>query len=147
LKNLRLVIILTLLVVFVSSCGDENGCEAEKTNVINPNGDSELAILMREMVKHAQDSKDSISINAELPEYPEKFSGIFFAKKIDPNIDKQMFDGLAQVYLNNLKFFQKSEPINRRSSYNNLIRSCEGCHQNFCSGPLKRINKLYIKEK
>ena len=133
-----------ILVLAFISCNEEERCEKNPDKIINPNGESELALMMRKMVIHAQASKDSVSDMKELPSYPEEFSTIFFAKKTDPNIDKQLFDGLAQVYLNNLKFFYKADKTDRKNAYNALIQSCAGCHQNFCSGPIKRINKLYL---
>ncbi|MFN6037523.1 MAG: hypothetical protein ACK452_03575 [Bacteroidota bacterium] len=128
------------------SCKDEiKECDKKNPNSLNPNGDSELAKLMREMVNHAQSAKDSLNKNAELPAYPNAFSKIFFVKKTDSTINKQMFDGLAQVYLNNIQYLYKVKPEDRKVAYNSLVESCSGCHKNFCGGPLKRINKLYLK--
>ena len=147
LLRLKIYIALVTFFFFTFSCRNEDNCVNKTDAPINPNGDSELAVLMREMVLHAQASRDSIEKNTVLPRFPENFSRIFFAKKTDTTIDKQLFDGLAQIYLNNLKHFYQSDIAIRKKDFNSLVTSCSGCHQNFCGGPLKRINKLYLPDK
>lgn len=113
---------------------------------VNPNGESELALLMRDMAATTQSIKDSMEKKGVLPVYPEKFGKIFFATKTDSTIDKELFNGLADGYLRNLKYFYGAADKEKTTAYNAMVNSCVACHENFCGGPLKRIRKLIIPQ-
>ena len=144
-----------LFLLLLASCGSEKKTaelEIKKDSIVcimppplNPNGESELALLMREMASTSENIKASIQNNSELPAYPDGFGRIYFAKKTDSTLNKELFNGLAQNYLSTIKYFyetkNKAEKIER---YNATINSCVGCHSNFCGGPIKRIKKLLI---
>lgn len=116
-----------------------------KSKSLNPNGDSELAILMREMAAITDSLKSDMEHHREIRSMPENLSTILTAKKTDETIDKNIFTPLAQDYLDRVKDFYAA-PINdaRAEKYNDMVRACVGCHENFCGGPIKRIKKLYI---
>jgi hypothetical protein len=109
----------------------------------NPNGSSELALLMRLMQKHANEAKVSVERNSEMGDMPD-FNKIFTAIPTDAEIKKVSFTGFAQNYLNALKEFHSSDKEQRRSRYNALIGACESCHNDHCPGPLTVIRKLKI---
>jgi hypothetical protein len=138
------------------ACGSDKEVLAENTASdssscakpsVNPNGDSELALLMREMVATTQSIKDSLSAGKNVPVYPEHFGKIFFAQKTDSTIDKELFNTLAQGYIGNLKYFYGASEKEKVTAFNAMVNSCAACHQNFCGGPLKRIHELLLPEK
>jgi hypothetical protein len=146
-------IFLSVFILAVVSCGNDPKVTEVTTkdsvscnNPLNPNGDSELALLMREMVVTTQSIKDSLEKNAQLPSYPEKIGSIFFAKKTDTTLNKELFNGLAENYVRNIKYFYGANQKEKVIAYNGMVNGCVTCHENFCGGPLKRIKKLIIPE-
>lgn len=139
--------------LFFFSCSEnkesdrsENTAVVDSTSV-NPNGDSELAILMRKMVVFTQNTKDSIEKKKNLPPYPKEFDRIFFAKKTDRSIDASIFNAHAQNYLKHVENLYSTKTNDTISKFNAMITSCVSCHENFCGGPIKRIKKFYISDK
>lgn len=121
----------------VSSC---------KTKSLNPNGDSELAVLMRQMAASTDSVKQDLLNHKTVRPFPD-FSAILTAKKTDESIDKNIFTPLAQNYLDRVKDFSGTKPTGgEMEMYNEMVTACINCHKNFCGGPIKRIQKLYIPQ-
>ncbi|CAN5889307.1 hypothetical protein BH11BAC7_BH11BAC7_19700 [soil metagenome] len=145
--------ILALAVVFLIgfiSCKEESKkTPADSTAVcktsLNPNGDSELALLMRELAAFTDSVKQDLLNNRELRPRPENINTILSAKKTDENIDKSIYDPLARSYITGVDYFYSSKPEDRKENYNSMVNNCIACHQNFCGGPIKRIQKLLVK--
>lgn len=133
--------------IFLISCSSSNNKENGSADSFNPNGDSELAILMREMVVFTQKSKEAIEQQCTIPPIPENFKKIIAAKKTDESIDSSIFNSHALNYMRNLEQLYKVEKTNQIVQFNNVVSSCVGCHENFCGGPIKRIRKFYLSEK
>jgi cytochrome c556 len=155
LKNKSFVIsVLLFSVLFLANCsgGEKKQEEKAKTDSIascnkplNPNGDSELALLMREMMGSASNLKEMIK-KGELPEkFPEEFLKIHTAKPTDSDTKKASFDGFADNYLTNLQALYHSPKEDLTKNYNAVINACASCHSQHCPGPLKAINKLRIE--
>ena len=144
-------IFLFSLSFFIISCGGEteagkkDSATACKTNSLNPNGDSELAILMREFAAYTDSVKSDLQNNREPRPKPENLSKILTAKKTDENTDNAVFIPFAQSYIANVENFYAVEKSERVHAYNNMVNMCISCHQHFCGGPIKRIEKLYLK--
>lgn len=142
----------TVLLLFSCGSGETGQAAATDSAVcaalqpLNPNGDSELALLMREMVNTTQGIKDSLEKKAALPAYPEHFGKIFFAKKTDTTLNKDLFNGLADNYIRSLKYFYGAGEKEKIKAYNGMVSACVTCHENFCGGPLKRIKKFILPE-
>ena len=143
------------LIVFLllASCGQKNTNDsgtvvvkdsAQCKEPINPNGDSELALLMRGMMKNAKSLRELIA-TGKIPEsFPDEFMKIHTAKPTDSDTKKESFNGFADSYIFNLNELYKSTPDNIKSNYNAVINSCISCHNEHCPGPLKAIHKLSI---
>ena len=145
-----LILFSALLVLGFFSCAGENKKASEdsaaacQTNSLNPNGDSELAILMREFAAHTDSVKQDL-LNHRTPRpQPANLSHILTAKKTDETIDKQVFDPLARAYIAGVEYFYASKPEEQVDNYNAMVNACINCHQNFCGGPIKRIKKLLL---
>jgi hypothetical protein len=111
---------------------------------LNPNGDSELSVLMRQMMSSSQSLKEKIK-QGTLPEkFPEEFLKIHTAQPTDSETKKESFDGFANSYLSNLQLLYNSPKGELTQNYNAVITACANCHSQHCPGPLKAINKLKI---
>jgi hypothetical protein len=114
------------------------------TKPLNPNGDSELALLMRDMNKSTSSFKELIK-DGKLPEkFPEAFLKIHTAKHTDATTKTPVFDGFANNYINQLHKLYDSPKEELTYNYNAFVQACVDCHHAFCPGPIKTINKLKI---
>ena len=122
---------------------DEGGCELKKP--INPNGDSELALLMRDMADDADRMREQIK-KGEKPEVLKRFETIHSAVATEPGkVKNEEFKTFANAYLTSIKSLQKATAEESKLYFNGLVETCMNCHTAFCPGPKMRIKKLYLK--
>lgn len=127
--------------IIAAACNNTTNCEKP----LNPNGDSELALLMRLMNDSTAALKKQI-LDGKMPEkFPEAFLKIHTATPTDPNIKNEEFDAFATSYTEGLKQLYESSPEDLKSNFNNLVQRCINCHQSVCPGPVKAIKKLAIE--
>lgn len=153
LKNsIQLASLLTVFVLLFACSQKEEKKETVEVNdtascsvkPVNPNGDSELALLMRSMRDTASSFKEMIKAGKVPARFPELFLKIHSAKPTDNETKKPSFDGFADGYLNALKELSHSNQTNVKSNYNSLVQACENCHSEHCPGPLSAIRKLKL---
>ncbi len=137
-KNLLLAI--TLL---VSACTNQP-TEQTDNGPINPNGDSELALLMREMFEEGMRIKKQV-MDGEKPDGLKRFEEIHKAIPTDPKVPGPLFDSFATAYIESIKQLEESNS-STVFKFNSMVDQCMNCHTEFCPGPKKRIKQLYIKD-
>lgn len=142
-------IVIVSLAIF--SCGENKETVSEDSakkcampSSVNPNGDSELALLMREMADWTDSCKAAITSGREVPAAPANLKTLHTAKRTDPNIDEKIFSSMASLYQSRVTDFQAATDANRVQLFNAMVQGCISCHENFCHGPLVRINKMMI---
>ncbi|MEI6815585.1 MAG: hypothetical protein WCL14_03160 [Bacteroidota bacterium] len=122
---------------------DEASCTKSKS--MNPNGDSELALLMRQMYDSLL-AMNLIIKNGGIPAtFPDAFLKIHTAKPTDSHTKPDGFDAYADDYLNTYKKIYQSPKSELKSAYNLTVQKCATCHEASCPGPLKKINKLKLE--
>ena len=123
-------------------------------NQINPNGDSELAIVMRNLFDNSLEIKshiielDDFKSNKLPSKLIEKYSYnlnlLHSAKPTDKNLkDEGIYQAFANAYINT------SEKLTNNLSqknFNAMVNNCIQCHEKFCLGTIQKINKLYIRK-
>lgn len=151
---MKYFVLFSFAIVFgISACGGDAQHEAKDSvaacnaNSLNPNGDSELALLMREMAAFTDSAKQDLLNGREIAAKPDHIRNILSAKKTDESIDKAIFTPLAQNYLGRVEDFYGAKPEQKTEAFNNMVKACISCHENFCGGPIKRIQKLFIPAK
>lgn len=112
---------------------------------VNPNGDSELSVLMRKMLHTSESLKDMIKKGNVPDKFPEEFMKIHTAKPTDSETKKASFNGFADNYLDNLNALYHSPKEELTTKYNAVINSCVSCHTEHCPGPLRAIRKLKLE--
>ncbi|MBK9636653.1 MAG: hypothetical protein IPO63_02095 [Bacteroidetes bacterium] len=129
-----------------------NACKSEKEKEeacaptsLNPNGDSELALLMRDMAKLSEANAISLREGKELALYKGEFNSMKKAERTMKDLDETFFQGMADTYLTNMQKLYDAKPEDRISLHNNVVESCQACHNQICPGPLKRIDKMLVK--
>ena len=155
LKNKIFLLSISIVALVLVNCSQkqEEKVTAEKTDSanckteapLNPNGDSELSVLMRKMLHTSESLKDIIK-RGDVPEkFPEEFLKIHTAEPTDSETKKASFNGFADIYLNNLNTLYKSPKTELTINYNAVINACVSCHTEHCPGPLKAIRKLKLE--
>lgn len=116
------------------------------TSVVNPNGASELALLMRQMQEYSSSEKKRVLSQREPSAMPRSFEKLSTAKITTGMRKSDNYDKFAGMYLDQVRTYMRSEEgAERVSVYNNMIASCLACHSEHCPGPVPVISKLIIK--
>lgn len=143
---------LLLLLIIIQSCNQidkEEKINSKKVEVkkpLNPNGDSELAILMREMFEEAKRIKTQVE-NEEPITLNIEHENILTAHATEPEkAASAEFKAFGKIYLETINSLKKSTPKEAVIIYDNLVATCLTCHKSLCPGPIVRINKLKQKK-
>lgn len=115
------------------------------TTDLNPNGSSELSLLMRKMHQHALKAREDVLKGKVNKNYPAEFEKIYTATPTTPTTKNQYYNSYADLYMAALKNFSKSNKKNLKDNYNNLVSGCVVCHTTHCPGPMVLIEKLTIE--
>ena len=106
---------------------------------------SELVLVMRQMYDDNMALKTRIQ-EGHVPEsMPEEYNKILTASATNPDELDQLYYAMAQVYLNDWEALTLADESDVLEKYNNMVKTCVNCHQNYCMGPIPKIEKLYIK--
>lgn len=119
----------------------------DTTQQVNPNGDSELAVLMRNMYSYQKNTRNLILNKKDFLSYPAGFNNIKTAKPTDDNTKDELYNPMADAYLSAIKELDKGSNKDKIRKYNQVVAACDNCHHHYCPGPLQKINALYIEEK
>lgn len=131
--------------LLIAACNSQDEKVATKENCapLNPNGDTELAVLMREMAVLSEANAAALRSGGDLVPYDGHFNKLTTAKG-SMSVDEKFFKGMAGIYLGHLEALYKAAPEQRVELHNNLVKSCQDCHSQTCRGPLKRIDKMVV---
>lgn len=137
--NLFLVILFIIPFFFVS-------CSNGKAKSLNPNGDSELALLMRGMYDDGMVTKQAM-LEGKPPVVNVKYHQLHTAKATEPEkVATPNYDAFANAYEASVKSFLESDTTSRIDAYHSMVNACMNCHQMICPGPTVRIKHLYLNE-
>lgn len=113
---------------------------------LNPNGDSELALLMREMFKDAKRIKKQIE-KGEIVTAKFDHGKILSAHATEPEkAASKAYKTWGAAYLSGVKSLKESTPETVEVAYTSLIQSCMNCHTALCPGPVVKIKKLELSK-
>lgn len=131
------------VILLVSACSQECGKKPARTP-LNPNGDSELALLMRDMFDESDSLKARVVAGQPLSGL-RKYKEIHSAIPTDTTVRGPVFDSFAHAYIQSLRTLEAADS-NRVFRFNEMVDQCMSCHTEFCPGPRKRIRQLYINQ-
>lgn len=137
----RIVAVFIILSVAVA-CQQQECKKPAKGRPINPNGDSELALLMRDMFTESDSLKQLVENGRQLSGL-RRFEEIHSAIPTDSTVRGPVFDAFAQNYIASLKQLEQADS-STIFNFNHMVDQCMNCHTEFCPGPKRRIKKLYI---
>ncbi|MBK9982006.1 MAG: hypothetical protein IPP15_06190 [Saprospiraceae bacterium] len=137
--NLLLVTLFIAPLCFIS-------CSNGKVKSLNPNGDSELALLMRSMYDDGMLTKQAL-LEGKAPVVNVKYHQLHTAKATEPEkVATPNYDAFANAYEASVKSFLESDTASRIESYHSMVNACMNCHQKICPGPTVRIKHLFLNE-
>ena len=113
---------------------------------VNPNGSSELALLMRTLEKTGERNK-VLLISEKSPEkWPEnRVEKLLTATPTDDEIKGTHYDAFALDFIAAVQNFNKSDKKSEAITlHNRIIGVCMSCHEQSCAGPMVRIKKLFV---
>jgi len=143
--RLNFFLILLLVAVFTSCQKSTDTIVKESAvtkKVVNPNGDSELALLMRDMYNEAVEVKKQIK-NKEPIELSLDYEKILSAHATEPEkAASPEFKAFAKSYLQTIEAIKTAKSSEKLVHYNSMVNNCIACHKTLCPGPLVRIKKL-----
>ncbi len=146
-KTTREVIacLLLLLALCISCSEKEKACapvDTPTTQALNPNGDSELALLMRAMFDEAVQIKRQVA-NEEPISLKIDYEKILTAHATEPEKAASVqYQAFAKSYLQSIKDLQSASPAQGEAFYLNMVENCMTCHKALCPGPMVVIKKL-----
>ena len=131
-----------MMIAVFSACEQKTCDKPEAQRPVNPNGDSELALLMRDMFEES-DSLKQLVVEGQQLSGLKKYQDIHSAIPTDPTVTGPVFEAFAEAYINSIKALETSDSTTV-FNFNHMVDQCMNCHTEFCPGPKKRIKKLYI---
>ena len=138
---LKITAFATLIAVFVLACStvSEN---AATGNYVNPNGSSDLAVLMNDLYKEAELAKQEIA-RGKKPKLKADARKILTAAATEPEkVASPEYKAFAGSYIESVKMFKKASPAQASEQFKLMAAACMNCHNALCPGPTKRIRKL-----
>ncbi len=116
-------------------------------SVVNPNGESELALLMREMFDDGMRIKDLL-LSGEAPQILIDYLAIHTAQATEPEkVATTEYAAYADAYGASVEaLLTASDGEGRAHAYQAMVATCMGCHQVMCPGPMDRIKKMYLSD-
>jgi len=138
--HIRFLVPLMLFQLIISSCGKKD------VKPLNPNGDSELALLMRAMHENGMDVKQQL-LSGEQPEITVDCQRLHTAKATEPEkVANPVYTGYAKAYEDAVKSFSQEYNADRAGSYQSMVDACMNCHREVCPGPMVKIKKMYLSD-
>ena len=113
----------------------------------NPNGDSELASMMRTIQADLTAARPLILKGEAAPDMLARHSRMQCTWPTE-NIERnKKFSDMAEVYLYAIEDMEGAETAeDRKMAYGRAVNACLSCHENTCPGPIGAIRKLSLPE-
>lgn len=105
----------------------------------NPNGDSELAVLMRTMVDQLRENRLCLKNREAAKQMWAVHRVMRCAWPTNPRERNPGYDARAQVYLGTVRAFDEAPS---QETYNAVVNGCIACHQVNCGGVIDFLRTL-----
>jgi len=122
------------------------GIPGSPTNLIqtpyNPNGSSELAVLMRRMLTELRKAKKEFS-QKKTPVFAGSYDKIRCAWPTTAGTRTPLYDKMANSFLQSYDALRTAKS-DHAQYFDATINNCIACHQNTCLGPIPAIESLRL---
>ncbi len=112
--------------------------------IVNPNGDSELSLVMRYIHFEANKIGRALEEGKEVNLDSLKFLSAKLSTSIptDSNVLDETYYSFAGLLEEHVKKMDTEEAV---PEFNSMVKACVACHKNTCPGPITKIQALRIK--
>ena len=111
---------------------------------LNPNGDSELALLMRSMYDDGMEMKLALK-NGDTPQSHIDIAKLYTSEPtVTGKADTPEYQAFALAYEAAHKGLEEAQEDQKTQAYKTLVNSCIACHKSVCPGPIVRIEKMKL---
>ena len=112
-------------------------------SIVNPNGDSELSLVMRYMHFEADKISKQIKNGEEID--LDEFRSLAVRLQSAVPTDSAVLDDDYYKFSETMLTQVESVSGDDAFEFNSLVATCVACHRNTCPGPITKINKLMIE--
>lgn len=102
---------------------------------------SELALEMKLIEKELKLIKKQLESGETVNDWVFEPTDFIDAEATDPSVKDSDFTSYTMSFHQAGKDFQKNKTKN---NFELIINACVSCHNQFCTGPIKRIKKLHL---
>jgi thioredoxin-related protein len=122
----------------VASCSQET--------IKDPNDPKPMALMMRTMANYCDSMRLEINAGYIVDSIKYPLMPFWTVEPTDSdNLVTLFYENASQFELTYRKLM--NDKLHQKENYTAVINSCINCHNSFCSGPLRRINKLPLDYK
>ena len=113
-------------------------------SIVNPNGDSELALVMRDIHYEANEVGRAIEIGREVD--LTKLKDLSARLSTSVPTDSNVLDNAYYSFTSTLEgHVERMDTEDAVIEFNSVVETCVACHKNTCPGPIEKIQRLKIK--
>lgn len=155
-KSILSLVLVCLVAVW--SCGEQkqesntgNTTNAQQTKVTNPNGMSEMSLIMEDWYTVLEKYAEQLRENKKIDDFKtldhEKILTAEVSKEKD-NVHGEQFDAFSESFFYNYDNIGTSASYDEQvQRFNLAVKACINCHEQHCHGPIVRIKKLTVAPK
>jgi cytochrome c553 len=136
--------VLTAVLLLVA-CG-ETAQKAEEPNKASKSEVADakpMALMMRAIYEQSNAMRGKVEAGEALDSSFYRFLEFHQLEPTDSTVLVEVFYEHNQDFK---KAFEDLLKASNKESYNAMLTQCVSCHEDFCPGPIKRINKLRFQE-
>ncbi len=135
---------MVLLAAMYSACTGKAEERETETPIVEPDP-AELALLMKDMHRDAKSWRDALLSDSLSLDSIDIYLKMVHSTPTDSTVGGPVFEGFAAHYQSAFdRLVAAVEAGEARPAFNDLVKSCVTCHQTYCPGPVKTIEKLYV---
>lgn len=143
---MRILLVLTILVTSVIACQEAHDAETFRhpDDIVNPNGDSELALVMRDIHFEANKVGRALEANedVDLTLLKELSAKLSTSVPTDSNVLDEAYYSFSTSLEKRVELMESEDAV---IEFNEMVKTCVACHKNTCPGPISKIQKLKVK--
>lgn len=140
---MKKMIVFACLIATVMYLG---ACKQDCAKPMNPNGDTEISLLMRAMYEEALTARRNIEQGKDF-EFKLEYKNLLTAKGVmTDKLESPLYKAYAESYIAIAERLKNDLSEDRIEDYKLLVDGCRKCHDVMCQGPLVLVNKLVLKE-
>ena len=140
------VFILVVFIIVAGACFSSDKESSKSSSFVNPNGTSELAILMNRMYEESMKYRENLNTQNK-DNFTFDPAYIFSATPTDTNkVSTKEYQLMGRAYISAMNALLQASPEERSNHFQGMVHTCIACHEKVCRGPMGKIKKLYLDE-